>query len=109
MMKREIPLSRPIMAHGEKLHVIELREPDYDEVESLGFPFTVTGEGGIKIDSAAALKYIPVLAGIPRSSAKTIALKDIFSLSMAVMGFFTSSETGETYENGSTTSLTSGE
>jgi hypothetical protein len=45
--------------------VLELREPTYDEIESIGFPFTVSGDGGLKLDSAVALKYIPVLAGIP--------------------------------------------
>lgn len=108
-MIKEIKLTRPIMAHGEKLHVLELREPTFDEVEALGFPFEVSAEGGVKVDSKIALKYIPALAGIPRSSAAKLALRDVFMVSMAIMGFFTSSETGSTSENDSTTSPTSGE
>lgn len=64
-MTKELALKKPILAHNEKLHVLELREPTYDEIEAIGFPFTVSGDGGVKLDSAVALKYIPVLAGIP--------------------------------------------
>lgn len=63
-MTKELTLKKPILAHNEKLHVLELREPTYDEIEAIGFPFTVSGDGTIKLDSAVALKYIPVLAGI---------------------------------------------
>lgn len=64
-MTKELALKKPILAHNEKLHVLELREPTYDEIEAIGFPFTVSADGGVKLDSAVALKYIPVLAGIP--------------------------------------------
>ncbi|ECM2207066.1 phage tail assembly protein, partial [Salmonella enterica subsp. enterica serovar Anatum] len=42
-MIKELVLKKPIMAHNEKLHVLELREPSYDEIEAIGFPFTVSG------------------------------------------------------------------
>lgn len=45
-MIKELVLKKPIMAHNEKLHVLELREPSYDEIEAIGFPFTVSGDGG---------------------------------------------------------------
>ncbi len=86
-MIKEITLSQPVMAHGEKLHVLELRPPRFDEVEALGFPFNVGADGAMKIDSAVALKYIPALAGIPRSSAEKLALRDVFMISMHIMGF----------------------
>lgn len=35
-MMKELPLKKPIMAHNEKLHVLELREPTYDEIEAIG-------------------------------------------------------------------------
>lgn len=108
-MTKEIVLTAPIMAHGEKLHVLELREPSFDEVESLGFPFTVNSDGGIKVDSAASLKYIPLLAGIPRSSAQKLTLRDVFMISMSIMSFFTASGAETSSENDDTTSLTSGE
>ncbi|HGB5075986.1 TPA: phage tail assembly protein [Salmonella enterica subsp. enterica serovar Eastbourne] len=97
------------MAHNEKLHVLELREPSYDEIEAIGFPFTVSGEGGVRLDSSVALKYIPVLAGIPRSSAAQLAKLDIFKACMLILNFFTRSETEEDSESESTTPHTSGE
>ncbi|WP_239699783.1 phage tail assembly protein [Salmonella enterica] len=97
------------MAHNEKLHVLELREPSYDEIEAIGFPFTVSGDGGVRLDSSVALKYIPVLAGIPRSSAAQLAKLDIFKACMLILNFFTQSETEEDSESESTTPHTSGE
>lgn len=104
----EFKLTAPIMAHNEKLHVLELREPTFDEVEALGFPFTVGGDGAVKVDSSVALKYIPALAGIPRSSAASLCLRDVFMISMRIMGFFTSSGTATTSDEDATTSPTSG-
>lgn len=105
---KELTLKKPIMAHNEKVHVLELREPTFDEVESIGFPFTVSGEGAVRPDSAVALKYIPLLAGIPRSSAADLALLDIFKASMMILSFFTSS-TAEISESDSSTSPTTGD
>ncbi|EPW6054903.1 phage tail assembly protein, partial [Shigella sonnei] len=39
----EIVLKKPVTAHNEMLHVLELREPTYDEIEALGFPFIISG------------------------------------------------------------------
>ncbi|EEJ6233101.1 phage tail assembly protein, partial [Salmonella enterica subsp. enterica serovar Eko] len=85
------------------------REPSYDEIEAIGFPFTVSGDGGVRLDSSVALKYIPVLAGIPRSSAAQLAKLDIFKACMLILNFFTRSETEEDSESESTTPHTSGE
>lgn len=105
----ELQLSKPIKAHGEDVHVLELREPTYDEVEMLGIPFNYTENGEMKLDTRAALKYIPLLANIPRSSAAKMSLKDIFMASMSIVGFFTGSDSQEPSENGSTIPPTSGE
>lgn len=86
-MIKELVLKKPIMAHNEKLYVLELREPSYDEIEAIGFPFTVSGDGGVRLDSSVALKYIPVLAGIPRSSAAQLAKLDIFKACMLILNF----------------------
>lgn len=108
-MTKELVLKKPIMAHNEKLHVLELREPSYDEIEATGFPFTVSAEGAVKLDSSAALKYLPLLAGIPRSSAAQLTKLDIFKGCMLILNFFTQSETEEISEAGSTTPPTTGE
>ncbi|MBN7120340.1 phage tail protein [Erwinia billingiae] len=105
----DFQLTKPITAHGETLHVLEFREPTYDEVEQMGIPFNYTENGEMKLDTRACLKYIPVLAGIPRSSAGKMALKDIFMASMTIVGFFTGSEAAEISESDSTTQPTSGE
>ncbi|MEN4524919.1 phage tail assembly protein [Pantoea agglomerans] len=105
----ELQLSKPITAHGETIHVLELREPTFDEIELIGFPFTIGSEGNIKIDSSVSLRYIPVLAGVPRSSASQMAKIDIFKASMTILGFFTGSGAGEISGSDVTTSLTSGE
>ena len=97
------------MAHNERLHVLELREPTYDEIEAIGFPFTVGADGGIKVDSSVALKYLPVLAGIPRSSAAQLAKLDIFKASMLILNFFTQSGPATPSGDDSTTPRTSGE
>lgn len=81
---------KPVTAHNETLHVLELREPTYDEIEATGFPFIISGEGSIKLDSQVALKYIPLLAGIPRSSAAQMAKLDIFKTSMQILRFLPS-------------------
>ncbi|MGL5968623.1 MAG: phage tail assembly protein [Kluyvera sp.] len=108
-MTKELVLKAPVTAHNEKLHVLELREPTYDEIEAIGFPFTVSGDGAIKLDSSVALKYLPVLAGIPRSSAAQLAKLDIFKACMLILSFFTQSATGEDSETGSTTLPISGD
>lgn len=106
---KEIKLIKPVLAHGEEIHVLELREPTYDEIEGVGFPFTVSADGGVRLDSAVSLKYIPLLAGIPRSSAAQMAKLDIFKACMLILNFFTRSGTEQTSDNASTTPLTSGE
>lgn len=82
----ELVLKKPIIAHKETLHVLEIREPTYDEIEALGFPFSVSPDGGMKMDSQVALKYIPLLVG-SRSSAAQMTKLDIFKAGMIVMRF----------------------
>jgi hypothetical protein len=84
-------LKKPIQAHGEELKVLDLREPTYEDIEKYGIPFDITENGDVKISTKSALGYIPELAGIPRSSAATLAPSDIFKLSMLVINFFTES------------------
>lgn len=105
---KELVLTKPIVAANETLHVLEIREPTYDEVEQFGIPFSYNESGEMKLDSRVTLKYIPVLAAIPRSSAAKLALKDVFMASMTIVGFFTGSEAEEGSESDSTTPPTSG-
>ncbi|MQH33663.1 phage tail assembly protein, partial [Escherichia coli] len=52
--------------------------------------------------------YIPLLAGIPRSSAAQMTKLDIFKAGMIVMRFFTGLETEESSGSDSTMSRGSG-
>lgn len=105
----ELLLTKPIMAHGEKLHVLELREPTYAEVQQFGLPFSYGAAGETKIDTGVALRYIPVLAGIPPSAAEKMALRDVTVASMSILGFFMGSGDSTSSEADSTTSAISGE
>ncbi|MBL5911226.1 phage tail assembly protein [Enterobacter asburiae] len=106
---KEMLLTKPIMAHNEKIHVLELREPTYEEIEKIGFPFDVSADGALKMDSSVTLKYIPLLASIPRSSASQMSLIDIFKVSMVVVSFFSGSAEEKTSGSESSTSPTSGD
>ncbi|WP_311779053.1 phage tail assembly protein [Pantoea sp. YU22] len=108
MIKKEVLLSKPIMAHGEKIHVLEMRPPTFDEIETHGFPFTITSKGDIKLDTGAALPYVYLLAEIPRSSAAAMTAADLYKSAMSVMGFFTHSEAEKTSGDDSTTPPISG-
>jgi len=105
---KELKLSKPIMAHNEKLHVLELQEPTYEQVEEFGIPFSYTDKGEMRLDTRSSLAYLPVLAGIPRSSAEQLSLKDVFVASMTIVSFFTASENLPSSGSGSTTLPTSG-
>ncbi len=76
--------------------MLELREPSYDETEAIEafrslFPVTAGPAGQF-----GCLKYIPVLAGIPRASAAQLAKSIVFkSLYKLILNFFTRSETEE--------------
>ncbi|EKN3827876.1 TPA: phage tail assembly protein [Yersinia enterocolitica] len=91
-MGKEIVLNKPILAHGEKLSVLSLREPTFEEIEKHGIPFNYGGDGQLNVDTRIALKYLPDLAGIPHSSAKTLTPPDIFMASMLIFSFFSASK-----------------
>lgn len=90
------PLSKPIKAHGKELTELELREPNGDDVEKIGFPYMVIvkggAESGIEVRTALIYQYISRLAGIPRESAKQVSIADFSNLSGEIMGFFGASE-----------------
>lgn len=86
-----VTLTKEITVAGETVKELNLREPTYDEVSDCGMPFTITQDGEIKLDSKATLKYLPIMADIPPSSARQISPKDLMVVSMKILGFFTTS------------------
>ncbi|WON77837.1 phage tail assembly protein [Serratia sp. UGAL515B_01] len=87
----KITLTREITVSGEPIIELTLREPTYDEMASCGIPFTITEDGEVKMDLKSTLRYLPILAGIPPSSAKQMTPKDIMTASMSIVSFFTAS------------------
>lgn len=92
---KTMELSKPIQVHGENVSVLEIQEPTFDQVEKFGIPFSYSASGDMRLDTRASLSYLPELAGIPRSSAQQLALKDVFMASMLIVSFFTGSEASE--------------
>ncbi|QBY46980.1 phage tail assembly protein (plasmid) [Arsenophonus nasoniae] len=100
---KTITLSKAINVHGEKVSVLEINEPTFDQVEKYGIPFSYSERGDMRLDTRSALSYLPELASIPRSSAQQIALHDLFIATMTIVGFFTSAQSLSVSEDDSTT------
>ena len=85
---KEIKLSKPVRAHGEDIHVLELREPTGKDVRELGFPYTASGDAGVKMDAGVIAKYISRLASVPPSSVDEMQPSDLNTISWDIVGFF---------------------
>ncbi|EAR6367439.1 MULTISPECIES: phage tail assembly protein [Citrobacter] len=85
---KEIKLSKSVRAHGDELYVLELREPTGKDVRELGFPYTASGDAGVKMDAGVIAKYISRLAGVPPSSVDEMQPSDLNTISWEIVGFF---------------------
>ncbi|WP_413594711.1 phage tail assembly protein [Citrobacter youngae] len=85
---KEIKLIKPVLAHGEEIHVLEMREPTGKDVRELGFPYTASADAGVKMDAGVIAKYISRLASIPPSSVDEIQPSDLNIISWDIVGFF---------------------
>ena len=85
---KEIKLSKSVRAHGDELYVLELREPTGKDVRELGFPYTASGDAGVKMDAGVIAKYISRLAGVPPSSVDEMQPSDLNTVSWEIVGFF---------------------
>lgn len=90
---KEIKLSKSVRAHGDELYVLELREPTGKDVRELGFPYTASGDAGVKMDAGVIAKYISRLAGVPPSSVDEMQPSDLNTISWEIVGFFLGSST----------------
>lgn len=106
---KEIQLSKPVRAHGEDVHVLELREPTGKDVRELGFPYTTTGDAGVKLDAAVVAKYVSRLASIPMSSVDNMTPADLNTLSWEVAGFFLGTSQQENFSTTISTAQNTGE
>ncbi|BAN97992.1 hypothetical protein E05_32260 [Plautia stali symbiont] len=106
---KSIALSKPIQVHNNKVTVLEIQEPTFDQVEKYGIPFSYSERGDMRLDTRSALSYLPELAGIPRSSAQQMALHDVFLASMTIVSFFTGAQSLAVSDDDSTTLPGSGD
>ncbi|MFV0355816.1 MAG: phage tail assembly protein [Bacteroides thetaiotaomicron] len=83
-----VELSKPIQAHGEEISTLELQDPTFEQIQKLGVPVSLDGNGNFTINTQTALKYIPELAGVPPSSLKALGAFDLNNLCWAVWRFF---------------------
>jgi hypothetical protein len=84
----ELQLSKPITAHGETLHVLELREPTGKDVRELGYPYQMNQDESVKLLAHVVAKYISQLGGIPPSSVDDMSPSDLNAAGWVVAGFF---------------------
>lgn len=83
----KIPLSKPIQAHGQEVHEIDLREPDGGDVMECGYPLTI-GDGEARPNADIVGKLIVRLGGIPLSSVKQLSARDFQACLGGVLSFF---------------------
>lgn len=77
-------LSEPVMAHGEQVKELVLREPTAKDIRECGFP--LDGKGNI--NTAAIAEYISNLAAIPPSSVDNLSAGDFSELMGQIVLFF---------------------
>lgn len=86
------PLSKPIKAHGEEVHELDLAEPTAKDVRELGYPFMALpgadGQADFKLYPDIGAKYIARLAKVPLSSVDQLAPGDLMVLHTEICGFF---------------------
>jgi hypothetical protein len=88
-----LTLVQPIIVHGEATEVLQLREPNGEDVAACGFPYelrTQTDNDSLAIKPLAdvVLKYGARLASVPPSSMKQLCIADVSALTVQIMGFF---------------------
>ncbi|SCC11124.1 phage tail assembly protein [Gilliamella intestini] len=85
---KEIKLSQPIMAHGNELHVLELKEPTIKDIKKLGFPF----DGQMIGDPKKVANYIVELGNVTPSSVDQLTPHDFLMITGEIMMFFSPKE-----------------
>lgn len=87
-MSKVIPLSRPVMAHGEEVGSLELSVPTGQQVCDFGLPYSMTADGEVTLNMKSVKRYIVALAAVPASTVDQMAPTDINTIAWEVAGFF---------------------
>ena len=75
MEDKKIQLSKAIMAHGENVEELTVREPTLGALA--GIELRIAADGSIDFDLGTLVPIVAALTDIPPSSAKQIALRDL--------------------------------
>lgn len=87
-----IPLRKSIMAHGEEINELKLREPTAGDIDRIGNPVLIgiyEETPKVHFDNKVMTNMISHLANVPPSSVKLMHTKDWNNAAWALMGFFT--------------------
>ncbi|WP_052689679.1 phage tail assembly protein [Xanthomonas albilineans] len=88
-----LPLSYAVLAHGEEIDCLVLRQPTTGDVIDLGQPMRLLPGNGmeepaVEVRMNVVAHYVARLAAIPLSSVKALSLGDFGRATQAVLGFF---------------------
>lgn len=90
-MSTVFKLSKPVMAHGQEITELTLREPTVTDTMDLGMPYVVDisgDEAAIAFKPTVLAKYVTRLATVPMSTIKALPISDWMALQGVVQGFF---------------------
>lgn len=87
-MIKAVKLQSPIKAHGNEVHVIELKEPTVLTIKKLGFPF----DQSMMASPKKIADYVVELADLPPSSVDQLTPHDFLVLTQEVILFFSPKE-----------------
>jgi len=75
-----IPLSKPLMAHGDEIKELRFREPTAADIEACGSPVTIDflnqAEPKMIYETKAMFAMMARLAAVPPSTIKSMRTKD---------------------------------
>lgn len=85
-----IKLDNPIFRGSEEIKEISLREPNIEDIEKLGFPYTITElDDTVPVfNGKAVTKWIVQLTGLPPSTVKKMSAHDYDTIRWKLLGFF---------------------
>lgn len=83
-----ISLSKSVQAHGATISELELQDPSLEQIQQFGLPVSMDSSGNFTVNVPVAIRYVPVLSGLPPSSLKNLSPFDVNSLCWAVWRFF---------------------
>lgn len=90
-----LPLTKPVQAHGETLHGLELRDPTGKDVREIGYPYQLNTDGSVKLLAGVVAQYLTRLASVPPSAVDQLSPGDLNSAGWLVAGFFLQGETAD--------------